>query len=81
MRLLGDVNIIPTLGLTQKKRGYYTPDPLSIPWKLDTGSMKRVKNISSFISIPCSFIYGVLGVRMLPFHNREPNKQERVNGS
>ena len=35
------------------------------------------KNVSSFISIPCSFIYGVLGVRMLPFQNRESNKQEK----
>ena len=81
MRLLGDVNIIPTLGLTQKKKGYYTPDPPSIPWNSGTSSLKMAKNISSFVSIPCSFIYGVLDVRMLPFHNREPNKQERVNGS
>jgi len=81
IRLLHAFNINPDTWINAKEEWILHPEFAIYPSKLDTRTIKRRENISSFISIPCSFIYGVLGVRMLPFQIREPNKQERVNGS
>jgi hypothetical protein len=55
-----------TLGLTEKKRWVLRIAAISLAHNANLGWIAIGKNISSFISIPCSFIYGVFPVQMLP---------------
>lgn len=67
-------NKLLLLGLTQNRKRILRTASSALDLNTGKDLMKIVKNISSFISLPCSLIYGVFSHRMLPSWNVSSNE-------